>query len=113
MISDLTVGFSCLTSGEDSCNIIRYVTVTQLTFSVSYYRLCLWWCFSQVQDDLTQLRKRLARIDQDKALDVQALDAAIRRTEEAIKVPETLEPKPQSTIITLYLLLGSVSGLVN
>ncbi|TSX17007.1 IQ motif-containing protein H [Bagarius yarrelli] len=38
-----------------------------------------------VQNDLTQLKKRLSRIDQDGILDVHALDAAIRRTEDTIK----------------------------
>lgn len=44
----------------------------------------------QVQNDLTQLRKRLGRIDQDGTLDVQALEAVIRRTEDSIKVTDTL-----------------------
>ncbi|XP_027017127.2 IQ motif-containing protein H isoform X1 [Tachysurus fulvidraco] len=39
----------------------------------------------QVQNDLTQLRKWLGRIDQDGTLDVQALEAVIRRTEDSIK----------------------------
>ncbi|XP_026782757.3 IQ motif-containing protein H isoform X1 [Pangasianodon hypophthalmus] len=39
----------------------------------------------QVQNDLTELRKRLGRTEQDGTLDVQAVDAAIRRTEDGIK----------------------------
>ncbi|XP_058242900.1 IQ motif-containing protein H [Hemibagrus wyckioides] len=39
----------------------------------------------QVQNDLIQLRKRLGRIDQGGILDVEALEAAIRRTENGIK----------------------------
>ncbi|XP_053533952.1 IQ motif-containing protein H [Ictalurus punctatus] len=39
----------------------------------------------QVQNDLSQLRKRLGRIDHDGTLDVQVLDEAISRTEDGIK----------------------------
>lgn len=61
----------------------------KLTLSV-YYDVSLY----QVQNDLTRLRKRLGRIDQDGTLDVQALDAAIRRTEDGIKVTDPFPSEP-------------------
>ncbi|KAF5907609.1 IQ domain-containing protein H isoform X1, partial [Clarias magur] len=40
----------------------------------------------QVQNDLSQLRKRLGRAEQCGTLDVRALDEAIRRTEDSVKI---------------------------
>lgn len=42
-----------------------------------------------MQNDLSQLRKRLGRAEQCGTVDVRALDEAIRRTEDSVKVTHT------------------------